>query len=130
MRHAFPSFQPDPFGSGHVDESAVDRAVTDFEVVSSLLFGQLFRRIERETVGVIGVIEESAYVFNVHSLSFLARATAIAPATRALFFNSAMFTPSARPPVFSATLESRKGVTSRPVTPSCAASFRVSSIAP
>src|SRR5262249_46214213 len=69
MRHAFPSFEPYPFGPCHVNERSVDRAVTDLEVVSPLLFGQILSRVEREAVGVVGVIEESAYVVEIHSFS-------------------------------------------------------------
>src|SRR5262249_13376961 len=31
MRHPFPSFEPYPFGPGHVNERAIDRAVATFE---------------------------------------------------------------------------------------------------
>jgi hypothetical protein len=34
MRRPFPSFEPYPFGSSHMNEGPVDRAVADFEVVS------------------------------------------------------------------------------------------------
>src|SRR5215475_13481806 len=69
MRLPFPPFEPYPFGPGHVNDCAVDRAVADLEVVSPLLFGQLLSRVEREAVGVFGVIEKSAYVIEVHSFS-------------------------------------------------------------
>src|SRR5262249_246030 len=109
MRHAFPSLEPYPFGACHVNERSVDRAVTDLEVVSPLLFGQILSRVEREAVGVVGVIEESAYVVEIHSFSLETpwvrvaycdmsdSAPAIAPAILALFFNRAMFARSARP---------------------------------
>src|SRR5262249_55895641 len=48
MRPPFPSFEPYPFGPGDMNERAVDRAVAAFEVVLSLLFGQLFSGVERE----------------------------------------------------------------------------------
>src|SRR5262245_19976794 len=69
MRRPFPSFEPYPFAPGHVNESAVNRAVADLEVVSPLFFGQILSRIEREAVGVFGVIEKSADVVEVHSFS-------------------------------------------------------------
>src|SRR5262245_49610178 len=99
MRHPFPSFEPYPFAPGHVNESAVDRAMADLEVVSPLLVCQLLSRVEREAVGVFGVIEKYADVVKVHSFPSLASATAIAPAILALFFNRATFARSARPPV-------------------------------
>jgi hypothetical protein len=51
----------------------VDRAVTDLEVVSPLLFGQILSRVKREAVGVVGVIEEPAYVVEIHSFSSKSR---------------------------------------------------------
>src|SRR5262249_57359807 len=69
MPPALPPLEPYRFGTCHVNERSVDRAVTDLEVVSPLLFGQILSRVEREAVGVVGVIEESAYVVDIHSFS-------------------------------------------------------------
>ena len=57
-----PSFQPDPFGAGHVQQCSEDRFVTDANVPSEISVGQLRRRVHRELVGPFRVVEKMSDV--------------------------------------------------------------------
>src|SRR5574341_730530 len=98
------------------------------QILMQLLFAQPFSGVEREVIGIFGVIEKSADVVEIHSFSLFANATAMAPATLALFFNRAMFASNVRPSVFAAMVESRNGVTGLPPIPCSVAASRASSI--
>src|SRR6185503_10416942 len=61
-----PTFEPDPFSARHVQQRSEDRFMTDTEIASQTLVGQLARRIHRQFVGPLGVVEEMFDIDHVH----------------------------------------------------------------